>query len=147
MNDRAVSSTLNYVLSLAIAALLVTGLLIASGSFVEDRQEQVVRSELRVIGQQVSADITRADRLVTASDDPSTATVSVDQQFPDRITGTTYRLTLVEREKPELVLSSTSPEVQVTVAVQNRTSVSESSVDGGTVVVEYDGSALEVRND
>jgi len=25
--------------------------------------------------------------------------------------------------------------------------VSESSVDGGTVVVAYDGSALEVRND
>ena len=147
MNDRAVSSTLNYVLSLAIAALLVTGLLIASGSFVEDRQEQVVRSELRVIGQQVAADIARADRLVTASDDPSTATVDIAQQFPSRITGTTYRLTLVEQPEPELVLRSTSPEVVVTVGVQNRTTVSESSVDGGTVVVAYDGTDLEVRND
>jgi hypothetical protein len=147
MNDRAVSSTLNYVLSLAIAALLVTGLLIASGSFVEDRQEQVIRSELRVIGQQVASDIARADRLVTASDDPANATVSVDQQFPDRITGTTYRLTLVEQEDPELVLTTTSPDVEVTVDVQNRTSVSESSVDGGTVVVTYDGSDLEVHND
>lgn len=147
MNDRAVSSTLNYVLSLAIAALLVTGLLIASGGFVENRQEQVIRSELRVVGQQVAADIARADRLVTASDDPSTAAVAVDQQFPSQITGTTYRLTLLEQEDPELVLTSTSPEVEVIVDVQNQTSVSESSVDGGTVVVAYDGSALEVRND
>jgi hypothetical protein len=147
MNDRAVSSTLNYVLSLAIAALLVTGLLIASGGFVENRQEEVVRSELRVIGQQVAADIARADRLVAASDDPASATVNVTQQFPDRLTGTTYRITLVEQANPELVLRSTSPEVTVTVDVQNRTTVDESSVDGGTIVVAYDGSDLEVRND
>ncbi|WP_372479086.1 hypothetical protein ACAH01_10100 [Halomicrobium sp. HM KBTZ05] len=147
MNDRAVSSTFSYVLSLAIATMLVTGLLVASGSFVEDRQRQVVRSELQVIGQQVSADIARADRLVRASDDPADATVRIEQQFPARITGTTYRLELVATPSPTIRLRSSSPEVRVTVGVQNRTALSNSSADGGTVVVGYDGNALGVRND
>ncbi|MFC7028484.1 hypothetical protein ACFQH8_15745 [Halomicroarcula sp. GCM10025710] len=62
-DDRAVSTALGYVLTLSIASLLVTGLIIAGSGFVEDRREQVVREELTVIGQQIGADLARADRL------------------------------------------------------------------------------------
>jgi len=92
MTDRAVSSTLNYVLSLGIMAVLVTGLLSAGGGFVEDRQEEVIRSELEVIGQQVASDVQRADRLVTAGDDNREVTLA--QSLPERISGTGYRISL-----------------------------------------------------
>jgi hypothetical protein len=144
MTDRAVSSTLNYVLSLSIMALLVTGLLSAGGGFVEDRQQEVVRSELEVIGQQIASDIQRADRLVAAGDDNQR--VSLAQSLPERISGTTYRVSL-DPSTPELVLKSTNPEISVSVRFQTTTSLASSDADSGTVVVTYDGTALEVGND
>jgi hypothetical protein len=144
MTDRAVSSTLNYVLSLSIMALLVTGLLSAGGGFVEDRQQEVVRSELEVIGQQIASDIQRADRLVAAGDDNQR--VSLSQSLPERISGTTYRVSL-DPSTPELVLKSTNPEISVSVRFQTTTSLASSDADSGTVVVTYDGTALEVGND
>lgn len=146
MTDRAVSSTLNYVLSLGIMAILVTGLLSAGGGFVEDRQEEVVRSELEVIGQQVASDIQRADRLVTAGD--GNEQVTLTQSLPERISGTTYQMSL-EPSGPKLVLKSTDPEISVSVRLQTTTTLGASSAGGGTVVVTYPSGSnqLEVAND
>lgn len=132
MNDRAVSSTLNYVLSLSIATLLVTGLLIAGGSFVEDRQEEVIRSELTVVGQQIASDINRADRLLTAGG--GSTTVAVNQSFPKRITGTGYDIQL-EPGDDRLVLRSVDPEVEVEVHVATESPLVQSNADSGVVVV------------
>lgn len=132
MNDRGVSSTLNYVLSLSIASLLVTGLLIAGGTFVEDRQEQVIRSELGVIGQQVASDINRADRLLQAGNDETT--VVINQSFPKRITGTGYDIQL-DPGDGELVLSSVDPEVEVQIRVETESTLVSSHADSGVVVV------------
>ena len=49
-DDRAVSTTLGYVLSLAIASILISGLMLATAGFVEGQREQVIRSELEVVG-------------------------------------------------------------------------------------------------
>lgn len=144
MNDRAVSSTLNYVLSLSIASLLVTGLLLAGGSFVQDRQEQVIRSELEVIGQQIASDINRADRLQTAGNGDTT--VVINQSFPSRITGTGYDIAL-RPDDDELVLTAVDPEVEVSVHVQTQTPLAESNADGGVVVVRDNSSGgLEITN-
>lgn len=132
MNDRGVSTTLNYVLSLAIASLLVTGLLLAGGTFVENRQEEVIRSELEVIGQQIASDINRADRMLTAGNDETT--VVVNQSFPKRITGTGYDIQLNPGDD-ELELSSVDPEVVVTVHVQTESTLVDSHADSGVVVV------------
>ncbi|SFR94482.1 hypothetical protein SAMN05216559_1536 [Halomicrobium zhouii] len=146
MTDRAVSSTLNYVLSLGIMAVLVTGLLSAGGGFVEDRQEEVIRSELEVIGQQIASDVQRADRLVTAGDGNQEVTLS--QSLPERISGTGYRLSLETGPPAELVLRSNDPEISVSVRVQTTTHVAASNAGGGTVVVTYTSSdKLKVTND
>jgi|AntDeeMinimDraft_4_1070355.scaffolds.fasta_scaffold00567_4 sensor domain CHASE-containing protein len=146
MTDRAVSSTLNYVLSLGIMAVLVTGLLSAGGGFVEDRQEEVIRSELEVIGQQVASDVQRADRLVTAGDDNREVTLA--QSLPERISGTGYRISLETTPETELVLISNDPEISVSVRVQTTTDLAPSNAGGGTVVVTYTSSEkLEVTND
>jgi len=138
MNDRGVSSTLNYVLSLSIATLLVTGLLVAGGTFVEDRQKEVMRSELNVIGQQVASDINRADRLLTAGQGDTR--VVVNQSFPKRITGSGYDILLstgdpLDPSDDTLTLVSQDPEVQVEVHVQTEQTLVESYADSGVVVV------------
>lgn len=143
--NRAVSTTLSYTLSLAIASILVSGLLIAGGNFVEDRQEQVVRDELEVIGQQVASDIARIDRLVVAADSDPTA--RLNHTFPARVSGTGYRVS-VDSAADELTLESTSPEVSVTVSLTTRTDLGDSTAGGGVMTVFYDESSeqLEVQD-
>ncbi|WP_276272423.1 DUF7266 family protein [Haloarcula litorea] len=148
--SRAVSTALNYALTLSITAVLVTGLLIAGTNFVEERQETVVREELTVIGQQVAADLARVDRLVVAADSSgSSLTATTRQTFPQRVAGSGYQLTL-DPGGERLVLTATDPEVRVTVGVTNETTLRASSVDGGVVEVVYAGSGasagLEVRD-
>lgn len=145
-SERASSLALGYVLALAIAMLLITGLLVAGGNLLDDGRKQVVRQELDVIGQQVAANVETADRLVEAGDD--TSTVSINRSFPDRVAGTTYRVELVEDPEPTVRLNATDPEVSVEVEVDTTTAVDDSTALGGDVAVVYDSAAdeLVIRN-
>ncbi|MBX0324540.1 hypothetical protein EGH21_16035 [Halomicroarcula sp. F13] len=146
--SRAVSTALNYVLTLSITAILVTGLLIAGTDFVEGRQENVIREELTVVGQQVAADLARVDRLVVAANSSgSSLEAETRQTFPERVAGSGYQARL-DPSAERLVLTSTDPEVRVTVSVTSRTDLRVSTVDGGVVEVAYNGTsdALEVRD-
>lgn len=148
MSDvRAVSTTLSYVLSLAIATILITGLIIAGGGYVDTQREQVIRDELTVVGQQLAADIERADRLVRAGDPDEPMTVTVNRTFSNRVTGTSYRLAL-EPRNGTLLLNTTRPEVTVRVGISNQTDLGSSSVRGGEVQIRYDRTdeQLEVRD-
>lgn len=144
MTDRGVSSAFGYVLTLAIAAVLVSGLLIAGGNFVGDSRERVIRQELEVIGQHTASNIEMADRLVVAGDD--TSTVTLNQTFSQRVTGETYQIELVEEEEPYLRLNTTNPDISVLVEIDNSTAVGESYADGGEVAVVYDDDELVIQN-
>jgi hypothetical protein len=140
---RAVSTTLGYVLTLAIAAILVTGLITAGGAYVENEREQVIRDELTVIGQQLAADVERTDRLVRASE--GSTTVRLNQSFSDRVTGTAYRISLDDTDD-EVVVSSVDPNVTVSVRVQTETPMRESTAGGGPIQLVYQSGELEVQN-
>lgn len=144
--SRAVSTTLGYVLVLGISALLVTGLITAGGNYVQTEREQTVRDQLSVIGQQVAADIERADRLVRAAPsgtDPHT--VQMRQNFADDVTGSAYRITL-DSGSNTVVVESFDPELSVSVKVTSQTSLADSMSDGGPIQIRYTGSTLEVRD-
>jgi hypothetical protein len=142
---RAVTSTLSYVITLAIATVLVTGLLVAGGDFVGDQRQEVIRTEMRVVGQQVAADIQRVDRLVQTGE--ATHTVNLTQQYPDSVTGSPYEIHLVPAgENSHVALNSTLQRVTVRVNVLNETSIGETRSNGGTVRVVYTGDKLEVRD-
>jgi hypothetical protein len=144
---RAVTSTLSYVITLGIATVLVTGLLIAGGQFVGDQRKEVIRTEMRVVGQQVAADIQRADRLVQAGQATGSPTVELTQQYPQRVTGSSYEIHLVPNGgNSHVALNSTLQSVTVRVNVTNETSLVESRSNGGTVRVVYTASGLEVRD-
>lgn len=134
MSDRATSTTLSYVLTLSIATLLVGGLIVAGSTFVEDRREQVIRQELKVIGEHVAGNIDQVDRYARAADSLERATLN--QTFPDDVTGATYDLRLVGGSDPRLFLNATQPDVSVNVNVTAQTTIADSDADGGTIVVE-----------
>ena len=135
-DERAVSITLNYVLAIAISAVLVTGLLIAGGNFVGDQQESVVRNELSVVGQRLAADLERVDRMVAAGDDVDAA--RINRALPTAAVGERYDIELDASPEPELVLTADGADVSVSVTISNRTPLADSSVGSGSVAVVYD---------
>jgi len=148
MRDRAVSVTLGYVLALAISTLLVTGLVVAGGGFVEDQREQVIQQELNVIGQHLASNLEKADRLASSGSSP---VVAINQTFSSQVTGTTYNVGLVEAdptagEPAQIELSSARPEVSTTVNVTTlqATVDGDSATNGGAISVQYDSSTDEL---
>jgi len=150
MNRRSVSVTLNYVLVLAITAVLITGLIIAGGTFVEDQREQVIEGELRIIGNHLAGNMEQVDRYVRASESGNPPEAYINQTFSTDATGSTYGVELAERDgTAQVVLNSTDPDVSVRVNATVQTDVEEGSfADGGGVSVAYDQSAdeLVIRN-
>lgn len=132
MSERAVSSTLNYVLALSIAALLVGGLLFAGSQFVITQRDVVVEEEMSVIGQQVASNIEMADRLANASQ--GSTTVQVNRTFPTTVSRSQYNIRL-DPDDSQVVLTSTNPEQTVRINVTSNTELSESTASGGEVTV------------
>ena len=147
-HDRGVSPVFAYVLTLGISTLLISGLLIAAGGFVDTQREATSRSELRVIGQQVSADIAAADRLQRTD---GATEVSISRTLPERVVGSQYSLSVrTDANGPTelyLELTTVQPSVTVDVGVTNETDVRASTISGGEMVVEYDSGNLEVKNE
>lgn len=148
---RAVSTTLGYTMNVAVATLLLTGLLIAGGNVVDDERERTIRAELRVVGQQLAADLTAADRLVVGLD--SSAVVRYERDLPPAVAGSPYTVEVVGGADPHLVLSTDDPDVTVRVSLTAESALHSSAVAGGDVVIRWadpDGDAdyeLEVTND
>lgn len=145
MSDRAVSVTVNYALNLAVAAVVLAGVLTATAGVVVDHREGAGRSELRVVGQRLAADIETADRLANAGGE----TVVVTSPLPDRVAGVSYT---VEVEGSTLVLDANFRDVSVEVPYRTNHTVAATTVSGGELRVvlapDADGDGqrnLEVR--
>lgn len=133
--DRGVSTILGYTLNLAVATLLVTGLLAATGGFVEDQQERAIRAELDVVGSRVAGDLGAIDRLVRTGDDVS---VTIHVETPTRSTGVPYQIAINESGNDEVVLTTGDPVVEVVVPFTTETEVAAGTTSGGTFVLRYD---------
>lgn len=135
-DERAVSTTVGYALTLGITTLLITGLLITAGGFVEDERERAIRSELGVIGQQIAADAQAGDRFVSAGE----TSFGIRRDIPNEVAGTTYSVAIVVDDPRETYvrLRSTDPEVTVEVDMALETAIEERSFGGGEFEVTYD---------
>lgn len=141
-SDRAVSTTLGYALTLGISTLLITGLVIAGGDYIQNQREQAIRTELNVLGQQVASDVQAADRLREASG--GSGAVTIRRDLPDRVAGATYSLKVEgSGSDPYLKLESGDPDVTVTVDlvmitenVDTELKVEGGAVQGGRIIVE-----------
>ncbi|MFB6163614.1 MAG: hypothetical protein ABEJ31_00475 [Haloarculaceae archaeon] len=132
---RGQAISLNYALGLGIALILVTGLLIAGASFVNDQRTSAARTELRVIGQQLSADLASADRLAQSTS--SNRTVTIERSLPPDVAGAGYTIDVVAAPDSYLRLQSHDPDVTVRVDLVNETHVEGTSVNGGRIRINY----------
>ena len=138
-SDRAVTVTLNYILVLAITAVLVSGLLVAGGTFIEDQRERVIEDELSVIGNHIAGDVEQVDRMVRAGNS-TVDRAEINQSFQRTLTGTAYNVRL-EPDPDRVVLASNSPGVTVSVNVTVQTDIEASFAVGGDSSVQYDTTA------
>ena len=140
-SDRGVSTVVGYVITLGITTVLISGLLIAAGGAVDDRQDATSRDALDVIGQRIASNLMAADRL--AETDPGTTVVDV--RLPSRIAGSGYRVT-VNGSASELVLESNRADATVHVPFVTGTDVTDTEVVGGDLrIVLTAADELEVR--
>lgn len=148
-DERGLTVPINYLLLVGIMALLSAGLLVSTASFVDDQQERTIRTELQVVGNRVAADLSAADRLaVTVS---GSGGVETEIDLPGQVAGSTYRIdiTSVGGERYLVTLTSTEPDVSVSIPVRSRTPIAANGLDGDDLRVTYDpaGSGnLEVAN-
>lgn len=145
--NRSVSVALSYILVLGISTILITGLLIAGGTFVGDNREQVIDSELAVIGNHVAGNMEQVDRMANATqhnvgDSPEVA--SVNQSFQRLVTGSSYTVEVVDGDPAQVVLTATDPDVSVSVNATLHGDVRETTVIGGPISVYYDDDSDEV---
>lgn len=146
MTDRAVSVTVNYVMTITIATLLLSGLVVSAGGLIESQSEEAIRSELDVLGQQLAADIGSTDRLAAVAEGNNDE-VRIESALPTRVAGTGYTIDVAG---DTIVLRTIDPEVSVSVqfTVSDGTAVeTERTVRGGNVLIEWDGdSRLVIEN-
>lgn len=149
---RAVSTTVSYTLTLGISTLLITGLLLAGGTFMETNQKETTRTELTVLAQQLAGLVSSADGLAGSTDDGS---FTMRRELPRRVAGSTYVVRINEtttgaaRFEYELELGAANGGTD-TVSVSTETPVhAPTSFDGGPVSVSYNttGDTLVVSDD
>lgn len=138
-DERAVSTTITYTLTIAVTTILVSGLIVAAGGLVEDQRERAVHDELGVVGERIASELAGVDRLAESGDE-----LQLETTHPRQLAGATYTVTLqasapnVCSQSPCLVLNSSRPDVTITVPLVNETAVRTSSAPGGSVVVTYE---------
>ena len=139
--DRAVSVTVGYVMTLAISTLLLSGLFVAGGSFVETQRERAAQGELTVVGERIAADLGTVDRLVEKAGSRENLTVNRSLTLPDRAAGTVYRIR-VSAADTEGTVALESDRTDATVEVPFRTSdgveVENATVAGGDLRIWWD---------
>ena len=142
MTDRGLSTTVSYVLTLSITALLIIGLILATSGAVESQRQTVTREELRVIGQQIASRLLAADRLAATGAE----TVRIEYTAPSDVAGSDYRIEVRDGDPATLYLNATDLDTSVSIPVSADADVVETSVRGGGIeIVLTDPGELEVR--
>lgn len=141
-DNRAVSTAVNYVLGLSIATILMTGLLLAGTGFVDDQRERTVRTELRVVSEQLADGVMTTDRLASTS---GARTVVVTRDLPREVASRPYTIEVHGSDPRHVELSTSGPSVSVRVdlalltdgGAAPQTPLVSSTVTGGEVTIVY----------
>ncbi len=146
-DERGTSIALTQVLTVAMTALLVGGLLVATSGYLGDQRERAARTSLETVGERLASELARVDGLSARAERTTLAT-----RHPGRVGGTTYLVRLspdpgfCDGTAPCLVLrtDADTPDVRIVVTLTTDTPVVDSSVPGGRITVVYDGTALSL---
>lgn len=137
LDERAVSATLGYALTLGVTTLLITGLIFAVGTEVENRRESAIDTEMEVVGNQLAASLTSADRLADAAGE--NGLVVLHRSFPTDVAGTPYTIEIIEQAPGDydLRLTSTNPQQTVEVSVVMNNTLETGEIASGPLTIAY----------
>lgn len=144
-DDRGVSTTLGYTLTLSITAVLIAGLLTAGGTLIDDQQRAVVSDELTVTGQQLASGFEDADRLAGTMKGGDGGTVRVNVWVPSDVGGGGgYTLRIVNHPTPAdqpamatVVVSADNVDASRNVSFRTEHPVANRTIPGGPVTITY----------
>jgi hypothetical protein len=136
VDDRGVSVAVSHAVTLGIATILITGLLLGGNQLLEDQKQRVAESGLENVGAAVMSEIDRFDAYNTSAVDGN---LSVRTNQPERLAGATYDVRLfADADGAQLRLRASEVDRVVRIRFENQTSVCESTVTGGDMRVGYD---------
>ena len=138
-DDRAVSVTVGYVLTLAIGAILLSGVVIGVSGVIDSQTDRAVAADLSVVGQTTVANLESADRLARAAetDRPGAGgevRVSVAVDLPTRVAGVPYRIAI---DDDRVTLRTTDPDASVSIPHAVALDVAPTTVRGGPLRITY----------
>lgn len=139
-DERAVASTLSYILTLSITTILLVGLFAGAGSLVETQHDRAVETELIVQGERLAADLMTIDRLSRTG---TVEHVELRTELPTRVGGESYR---IEIESGDERIELRGRDVDVSVEFRSETDVDAEPLSGGVIVIAFDGELIEVAN-
>lgn len=133
--DRGVSFTVGYVLTIAIAVVLIAGVVIAVGQVVDDRRNETVRGGATVVGDQTAAAVMEVDRLARHGGESN---VSIALRLPARLAGQPYTVSLrADATDAFVVVRTESPSVSVRTPLTNSTHLTETTVTGDDIRIVH----------
>ena len=139
---RAVTSAVEFVLTLAIATALMSGLIVAASDTVERQKTATAQSQMESVGHQVAGTIESADRLHRTA--ATTTTLRLERDLPPALVQRGYA---IEVTASEVVVTSPLVERPVSVALDSDTPIAQTTIKGGDIAVRYTGTRLEVVDD
>lgn len=143
-DERAVSTTVGYVLTLAIGAVLLSGVAIGIGGVLDSQTDRAVRGDLTVVGEGVAANLESADRLARAAEagridddlaaENGSVAVEVAVDLPARVAGIPYTIAV---DDDAVTVRTSVPNASVSVPHAARVPVESTSVRGGPIRITY----------
>jgi len=157
---RAVSVTITHVLTIGITTILISGLLIGTGTLLDSQKDRATFDEKSTIGDRLATEITAVDQ---AAQQEAEGDVIVRTEHPRQLSGGQYFVTLYDDDGkspddedctwgPEkcLVFESGQTENPVHVPLTIEASVEDGqTVQGGEIWIHYDDEddELKLRSD
>lgn len=138
-DERGVTAPLEYVYTFAVAAILITGLVIAATNVAGDQRRRTVEAQMNVVAEQVAGSLEDADRIVQSAEG-GVSELSLDKELPDELLGGSYFVTVESSGSTVTVTVSTeaaNDDVSTTVDLQATSIGSPQTFDGGHIVIEY----------
>lgn len=145
-DTRAVSVQVGTILSLAILSILVSGVIVTIGGFVETQQKATTEKELTVSNERFAAQLMKVDDLATVGSNPS---MTIRANTPAQITGNQYTITVNtsvgDPNDGIVTMRVDSLNQGVTIPFKHTTSIENTTVAGGTDIYLTYNSSTGIR--
>ena len=145
-DQRAVASTLSYILTLSITTILLVSVLAGAGSVVDGQQDRALESGLVVQGERLAADLMTVDRLSRTG---TVERVEVRTDLPMRVAGEGYRIEITEDGEGNDIIELNGGTIEVAVDFTVERGIVAERLTGGAITIEFDAGTgtIEVGND